>query len=69
MQLKGIYINNDFLSVFTPKELEVILNYSFAFDYNSFIINTEKYFFEVTVEEKEVAIYYDKNFGDGEGKI
>jgi len=25
MRFKGIYINNDFLSVFTPKELETIL--------------------------------------------
>jgi len=69
MRFKGIYINNDFLSVFTPKELETILPYSFAFDDDSFVINTEKYFFEITVEEKEVTIYYDANFSDNSGVL
>ncbi|NOX15234.1 MAG: hypothetical protein GXP61_04290 [Epsilonproteobacteria bacterium] len=69
MQFKGIYINNDFLSVFTPKEFEQILPYSFAFDNDSFAINTEEYFFEVTVSAKKVTISYDANFSDNGGVI
>ncbi|WP_457746001.1 hypothetical protein [Sulfurimonas sp.] len=69
MQVKGTAINDAYLSVFTLKELEKILSCSFAFDDTSFVINTEKYFFEITVEEKEVTIYYDANFSDNSGAI
>jgi hypothetical protein len=53
MRFKGIYINNNFLSIFTPKELEQILPYNF----------------EVIVSEKKVTISYDANFSDNGGVI
>jgi len=69
MKFKKVCINNDFLSIFTSKELEHILPYSFAFNSDSFVINTEKYFFEVIVVEKKVSIFYDANFSDNKGVI
>ncbi len=69
MQVKGTAINDGYLSVFTLKELEKILSCSFAFDDTSFVINTEKYFFEVAITEKKVTIYYDANFSDNSGVI
>ena len=69
MQFEEIFINDDFLSVFTVQELEQILPYCFAFDSDSFVVNTEKYFFEVSLNEKNVIISYDANLNDAGGVI
>jgi hypothetical protein len=69
MQFEEIFINDDFLSVFTVQELEQILPYCFAFDSDSFVINTQKYFFEVSLNQKNITIFYDANFSDDGGVI
>lgn len=55
--------NKKFLDFFTQKEMENIVDASTAISDNSIIVDTQNYFFELSVNNKNIEIFCYTNEG------
>jgi len=69
MRFKEMLTNKIFLSLFTREELEEIEPYCYGVGDDTFVIFTEKYFFEVYLDNGELLIYYDSDVNPDDAGI